>query len=60
MPIDQEQETFDINALEQNLMLSPEDRAIQHQRALDILAEIERARKQIYDRPKQPSEDSAG
>jgi len=48
---------FEPSCIEQNLRLTTEERAIQHQRALDIFLEIEKARKQLYEKSQQSSED---
>ena len=57
---DHDSKDFDLSCLEQNLKLSPEERAVQHQRALDILLEIKNARKQLYEQSEQSSENTAG
>lgn len=38
---------IDISMIEKNLTLTPEERVLDHQRALEILLEIERARKKM-------------
>ncbi len=47
---------IDISLLESNLDLTLEQRLIQHQRALDIFFEIEKAREQLNEGSQQPSE----
>jgi hypothetical protein len=51
---------IDISLLESNLDLTFEERLIQHQRALDIFFEIERAREQLNERSQQSSENFIG
>ena len=44
---------IDISILEGNLELSFEERLIQHQNALEILLEIEKARDQLHEKSQQ-------
>ena len=46
---------IDISLLEINLEMTPEERLIQHQNALEILLEIERARDQLNEKSEQSS-----
>lgn len=46
---------IDINLIEHNLELSPEERLKQHQIALNILFEIDEAREQLREKSKQSS-----
>lgn len=49
---------FDISLIEESLRLSPEQRAIQHQAALTLALELERAGKELRERD-QPSSSTA-
>jgi hypothetical protein len=46
---------FDITLVEENLRCSPEQRAIQHQQALSLALELERAGKEHRERAQQPA-----
>ncbi len=41
---------IDIGLLDSNLELSPEERLLQHQHALEILLEIEKAKEQLHEK----------
>jgi hypothetical protein len=49
---------FDISLIDESLRLSPEQRAIQHQAALMLALELERAGKELRERD-QPSSSAA-
>ena len=53
MSVDHE---IDIPLLQDNLALSPIERLEAHQKALDLLLAIDEARKNIYEKPKQPAQ----
>lgn len=56
MPENKDKE-FDQSLLEYNLSLSPEERLINHQRNFEIVQELQKAHKEIYAEPEQPSQD---
>ena len=52
----QKHDIVDISLIEYNLSLSPEERLLNHQRALDTVNELLKAREQVYGELKSSSE----
>lgn len=50
-----EASNIDLHLLESNINLSPEERLIQHQNALDLLLEIDKAKETLNAKPQQSS-----
>lgn len=53
---EQSKETIDVSLIEYNLSLTPEERLLNHQRALETINELIKARKQIYGESESSSE----
>lgn len=56
--VSEEMNDIDLDHIRLNLNLTPTERLVRHQQALDLMRELQKARKQIYGESKHPSEDS--
>ena len=56
LPQPQSDDSSDRSLIDYNLSLTVEERALNHQRALDSINELIKAREQIYGEPKPSSE----